>query len=412
MLCRCFGATVAVALIGYTSNFVAAGPVQQPSGFYVMQAVHQQNVRDDVLATPQTSGIHLRDTWAFLEPAVATNSFSWLDDQVSRAKRLGKSVTLGVYTGIRSPTWLGVPLVDGVPIPWDPVVNLAHQAMVADLGAHFGGDPAISAVHISSPAMSESLEMFLPDGLTNVAGYTDQKIIDVWKSSIDAYASAFPNQALVLDVAMAPDADGDITDAVIDYAQTKLGDRINFIHCSLKATTSAVAPHHTRVVNAHREGSRIGFEMVSRSSDVSRFGGEFADALAIGQSAGAAWYQIYQSDIPEIPNNFFSVAGDYNHDGEVDAEDYIVWRNGVGGVNLVADGDGNGRIDGSDYTVWRANIGAKNAALASSAVSVPEPGSCALVYCLCGMVFGMQLVCRCQRLPHEGFVTDRERSRR
>lgn len=400
MLCRCFGVTIAVVLVACVSNIVVAGPVQQPSGFYVMQAVHQQNVRDDVLATPPISGIHLRDTWALLEPDSTTNSFSWLDDQVSRAKRLGKSVTLGVYTGIRSPTWLGLPLIDGTPIPWDPVVNLAHQAMVADLGAHFGGDPAISAVHISSPATSESLEMFLPAGLISVAGYSDQKIIDVWKSSIDAYAAAFPNKALVLDVAMAPDAGGAITDAVIDYAQAKVGDRINFIHCSLKATTSAVAPHHTRVVNAHREGSRIGFEMVSPSSDVSRFGGEFADALAIGQAAGAAWYQIYQSDIPEIPDNFFSVAGDYNHDGEVDAQDYIVWRNTIGSTNLVADGDGNGRVDGVDHAVWRANMGARNAPLASGAVSAPEPGSCRLFLCLCGLLCGVRLVCRFQQSPH------------
>jgi len=70
--------------------------------------------------------------------------------------------------------------------------------------------------------------------------------------------------------------------------------------------------------------------------------------------------------------------GDYNHDGSVDAADYVVWR----------------RTDGSaaNYSLWRANFGATaagsgaTAGLPSSAdTAVPEPTS--LVFLLLGGLF-------------------------
>jgi T5SS/PEP-CTERM-associated repeat protein len=76
--------------------------------------------------------------------------------------------------------------------------------------------------------------------------------------------------------------------------------------------------------------------------------------------------------------------GDYNHNGFVDAADYVVWRDTLGqmGIGLAADGNHNGSVDAGDYDVWRANfgkpaIGAGAAAGRSSSV-VPEPLSIAL----------------------------------
>ena len=50
---------------------------------------------------------------------------------------------------------------------------------------------------------------------------------------------------------------------------------------------------------------------------------------------------------------------DYNHNGAVDAADYVVWRDALGqiGAGLTADGNNNGEIDAGDYNVWRANFG-------------------------------------------------------
>jgi hypothetical protein len=366
------------AIVASTTAFSVAD-VRQPNGFYVMQGLHQTNVSDDVLSSPNLSGIHLRDAWQLLEPAPDTYSFTWLDGQIARAKSLGKQATLGIYAGISSPAWLNVPLFNGVPIPWDLAATAAHDGMVAELGAHYRDETDIAAVHISAPPTNQSLEMYFPDGLQSVPDYSDTKIITSWDAAIDAYSAAFPNNALVLDVAMVPDVSGAITNAVIDYARQVLGERANFIHCSLKATTSPAAPVQQTIVNLSREGARIGFEMVSPSTDVNRFGGPFTDALAIGRAAGAAWYQIYQADVPSIPYNFFGVPGDYNADGVVDAADYNLWCDTLGsiGAGLAADGNINGQIDSGDYDVWKSNFG--NHSGAGAGAAVPEPATFVLL---------------------------------
>ena len=77
--------------------------------------------------------------------------------------------------------------------------------------------------------------------------------------------------------------------------------------------------------------------------------------------------------------------GDYNGDGRVDAADYTVWRDTLGGINLAADGNRDGNVNESDYAVWKGNFGA-GAGGGSSLVTnellppaVPEPASLTLL---------------------------------
>jgi hypothetical protein len=176
--------------------------------------------------------------------------------------------------------------------------------MIAELGKKYGNDPTVVAVHMSGPATDASMEMYYPAGLTNARGYSNAAVIQSWDSSIDAYSHAFPNTALVLDLAMVPDANGAVTKAVVNYAKSTLGVRANFIHCSLHATTSPDYGPQALVTALGKQGYSIGFEMISPSSDTRRFGGAFSAALAIGQAAGADWYQIYQPDQKKIPPNY------------------------------------------------------------------------------------------------------------
>lgn len=73
------------------------------------------------------------------------------------------------------------------------------------------------------------------------------------------------------------------------------------------------------------------------------------------------------------------VAGDYNHNGTVDAADYTLWRDTLGqsGIGLAADGNGNGVVDGADYDIWRMHYGqsASGGSAAGPSAAVPEPSS-------------------------------------
>lgn len=67
--------------------------------------------------------------------------------------------------------------------------------------------------------------------------------------------------------------------------------------------------------------------------------------------------------------------GDYNRDGDIDADDYAVWADTYGQTQDpaggAADGNGDGVVNAADYTVWRDN-------LAPTASSAPEPTGVAI----------------------------------
>ena len=59
--------------------------------------------------------------------------------------------------------------------------------------------------------------------------------------------------------------------------------------------------------------------------------------------------------------------GDFNHDGTIDAADYVVWRRNPGGIYTP-----------DDYTDWRANFGQPgtgSGAIGSDSAAVPEPNA-------------------------------------
>jgi hypothetical protein len=68
----------------------------------------------------------------------------------------------------------------------------------------------------------------------------------------------------------------------------------------------------------------------------------------------------------------FVLAGDYNDDGVVNAVDYTVWRNNVGGIIPHNETASLGIADAADYSEWKANYGSTRTEFTSFAV--PEPG--------------------------------------
>lgn len=61
---------------------------------------------------------------------------------------------------------------------------------------------------------------------------------------------------------------------------------------------------------------------------------------------------------------------DFDHDGDVDADDLVIWQEAYGS-NSLGDADGDGDSDGRDFLVWQRSFGA--GAGASASLSVPEP---------------------------------------
>ena len=87
-----------------------------------------------------------------------------------------------------------------------------------------------------------------------------------------------------------------------------------------------------------------------------------------------------------------TAAGDYNHDGTVDAADYVVWQDSLGQevpFYTGADGDGSGMVDDADFNLWRSEFGTSltGGAASGNASHTPEPGCLALLLAGSGLLY-------------------------
>jgi autotransporter-associated beta strand protein len=89
-------------------------------------------------------------------------------------------------------------------------------------------------------------------------------------------------------------------------------------------------------------------------------GATAAISAALKITIGTAGMLALDSGSITVPTIDNSVQGDYNHDHQVNAGDYAVWRDtfGQSGANLAADGNGDGTVNQLDYDVWNTNFGA------------------------------------------------------
>ncbi len=119
------------------------------------------------------------------------------------------------------------------------------------------------------------------------------------------------------------------------------------------------------------------FTVLTAPSIVGNFGSFSLPQLTI---PGAVWHETKSLTSIIMSLDY----ADYNHNGIVDAADYVVWRkmmNQTVTSHTGADGDGDGHITMADFTYWRNHLGdtsgGTHGAGAGSLVNfnVPEPAS-------------------------------------
>ena len=72
------------------------------------------------------------------------------------------------------------------------------------------------------------------------------------------------------------------------------------------------------------------------------------------------------------------LAGDFDSDGDVDGDDFLLWQNGfpvsAGATLLDGDADADGDVDGDDFLIWQNSF-----PYPTAISSVPEPNSLAML---------------------------------
>jgi hypothetical protein len=278
---------------------------------------------DYLVNSPDLAGVSLRAHWDEMEAKEA--AFSWLfDAHIAAARQAGKKVMLRVSAGAQTPAWVYqagaknfsfrnatqfAPSVGRelqIPIPWDPIFLEKWTAFVAALGKKYGNDETVVLVHIAGPTKSSS-EMHLPKTEVDKknwdkAGYTKDKLVGAWKTVINAYADAFPDKPLALNVAVPLHDDGVVTE-VLAYASRKLGRRLCVQHNALSDhTNQRFKPQ--RWVGSCRDKATLGYQLLCPvtprgkfNDDGRRFGGPLKPAFQLGLQSGGSYFEIYPIDL-------------------------------------------------------------------------------------------------------------------
>ena len=129
----------------------------------------------------------------------------------------------------------------------------------------------------------------------------------------------------------------------------------------------------------------------------------------VGSGGGYPQWYLKESGafLPTLTINYLILneilAGDYDGNGTVEMDDYLLWKAGFGksvAAFYGADGNGDGAVNSADYTVWRNNFGASiEMGAGAFAVAVPERGTVIGVVWLIA-IFGLQR--RARKLPRQG----------
>jgi T5SS/PEP-CTERM-associated repeat protein len=108
------------------------------------------------------------------------------------------------------------------------------------------------------------------------------------------------------------------------------------------------------------------FQILSATGGVS---GTFASTMLPTLDPGLSWNVVYSATSVSL-TVVSGLPGDYNHNGVVDAADYVVWRKGLGTTYTQ-----------NDFSVWRSHFGqtAGSGVGANAAAAVPEPATLVLI---------------------------------
>jgi acetyl esterase/lipase len=116
--------------------------------------------------------------------------------------------------------------------------------------------------------------------------------------------------------------------------------------------------------------------------------------VGAGHGFGGQTNTVNAEAIAFVSAQFDRRAGDFDGDGDVDMDDYDLWREDFGTNRAAADGNGDGFIDAADFTVWRDNLPSDVDPGAASATPNPEP-SAALLLILGGLMTSLSSsICR------------------
>ncbi len=342
------GLTAVILLMGSGANCglserISSVKPERQKGIYVLIPFEKRKDNmDAVLNNPDVSGICIAAEWRELEPEEGKYDFSLIDSVLRKAAAKNKTVSLRVLPGISTPEWVyrkGAKRFEftdrnpnhgdlagrristyqkalSMPVPWDTVFLSCWEKFVAAYGSHYRMTGNIAMIHITGPTR-HSAEMHLPkepeDKKNWIAiGYSPQKMIGAWKRCIAAYASAFPQTPVVLNLSPVIFND-EVMETVVRYGYEKYGQRFFMQNNILLADNKGMRRRDWAILKQYASKTTVGFQrqvlrlkqrgIVSESERLRIRRENFEGMFSQGMALGAKYFEIGMAealDFPEI----------------------------------------------------------------------------------------------------------------
>ena len=113
--------------------------------------------------------------------------------------------------------------------------------------------------------------------------------------------------------------------------------------------------------------------------DAMDLSGTFSSLVLPDLLGDLSWDSSHLYTTGELLVSLSQIAGDFDSDGDVDGDDFLLWQrnfpvlDGTAGSSS-GDANGDGNVDGDDFLVWQRNF-----PYPTAISSVPEPNSLALL---------------------------------
>jgi hypothetical protein len=286
-----------------------------PTGLFVCRGPSQTPDRE--VDFPFIKGWLVRPRWNKVEPKEGRYDWSFIEKEIEIAKRLKRKIILAILGGPQTPPWVydaGVPSFDfkirdwenketteKIPVLWDETYLKKWTALVKAMGKRFADEETIVLVHITG-ATENGMEMQLPHTDADLpnwrkAGYKPEKAIDAWKHLIDAYAAAFPNKPLDLDIHPVL-GDDQVAREAAAYGHDKLGARFGITGGWISGKGPRDDPHHAPMHPIAKKYGALGFQMIaSQMRQPEQFAdGKLKNAVEQGMGWGASYFEVWELD--------------------------------------------------------------------------------------------------------------------
>jgi hypothetical protein len=192
-------------------------------------AVRQDKPLDPKVYDLDIAGVSLRTYWRNIEPERGQFNWSLFDEAINRCAARGKKVRLSIMFGLGVPKWVGAKWFIGspdseydtanrpMPVPWDENL-LGEQKRINRIFAdRYRNNPHVAFFHIAGPS-SIWEELALPKNIVEQEGYSQKRILDCWKQTIDQWNDIRGNKRLSVAVSAATSVYRGLGDDIGRYA--------------------------------------------------------------------------------------------------------------------------------------------------------------------------------------------------